>query len=192
MISLGRGCQPAHQICRIRGTAAAHVFDWIVTPDRALVTHIASDLDGFFDRDSLVLGPEGCVIDRASRTQFIHEFPAGADIDVAHAGHAARFAHLVERWRALMASHERVLFVRQHAWDPDARATATHLRDTLARQAPQLPFTLLYLTAAEQDDTPWGEPRILNLRLTQTEPYDWRGDDGSWERVLTDAERVEW
>lgn len=53
IVSLGRGCQPAHQIRRLNYGAVAHVFDWIVTTDLGLVDFIASDLEGFFVRHDL-------------------------------------------------------------------------------------------------------------------------------------------
>jgi hypothetical protein len=187
VVSLGRGCQPAHQIRRIRGIETAHVFDWIVTTDRGLVAHITSNLDGFFARSTLVHGPQGCVIDRATGTQFLHEFPTASDFDAKHAEHVERFAHLVERWRAMLASRQRVLFVRQHGWDEDTRGSAVRLREAIAQQAPGLRFAILYLTACPDDDHPWGEARIINRCLTRPEPYDWRGDDAAWQRLLDEA-----
>lgn len=187
VVSLGRGCQPAHQIRRIRGIELAHVFDWIVTTDRGLVAHITSNLDGFFGRGTLVHGPEDCVIDRATGTKFIHEFPKGSDLDAKHAEHAERFAHLVARWRAMLASQRRVLFVRQHGWDEDRRGSAVRLRDAIAQQAPELRFAILYLTAYSDDDPSWGEAQIINRCLIQPDPYDWKGDDAAWQRLLDEA-----
>jgi hypothetical protein len=187
VVSLGRGCQPAHQIRRIRGVGPAQVFDWIVTTDRGLVAHIASNLDGFFARSTLVYGPEGCVIDRTWDTRFLHEFSKGSDFAAKHAEHAERFAHLVERWRALLASRQRVLFVRQHGWDDDTRGSAVRLREAITQQAPGLRFAILYLTARPDDDKSWGETQIINRRLTQPDPYDWRGDTAVWQRLLDEA-----
>ncbi len=185
IVSLGRGCQPAHQIRRLIPGAAAHVFDWIVTPDAALISFIASDLDGFFARERLEMGPENCIIDRETKTQFLHEFPAGSDFDPQFAKNAEKYAMLAQRWRELLASEQSVLFVRQHAWDADLRASATRLRDTIAAKAPRLRFSLLYLTATDEAD--WGEPSIINRRLNQPDPYVWTGDDAAWEMLLNEA-----
>jgi len=181
VISLGRACQPAYQIRRLTGVRSAHVFDWIITPDDALIQWISSDFDGFFQRERLALGPDQCVIDRPTRTRFVHEFPPGTDIDAVFDENAARYAALIERWRVLLRSGARVLFVRQHEGD-HARSTALRLRDLLSEKAPQLPFDLLCLTENEQSD--WGAARIVNQRLPQPEPYVWTGDDAAWERIL--------
>ena len=164
------------------GVQTAQVFDWVITPDATLRSLLETRLDGFFVRDRLVMGPEACVIDAVTDVRFLREFPVGSDIDSKYAEHAPRFEMLVERWRALMASRRRVLFIRQHAWDPDPRATATRLRRTLDAVAPRLDYRLLYLT--EHDEAPWGEERIFNRRLRQPDVPDWRGDDRAWSALL--------
>lgn len=190
VVSLGRGCQPAHQIRRKIGTGPAFPFDWIITTDQGLVTLVASDLEGFFARERLVVGPNEGIIDQPTDTQFFHEFPKGANVDALYEPHARRFALLVRRWRALLGSTERVLFVRQHAWDADPRASAVRLRDAISLRAPRLRFTLQYLTADPADDVPWNEEGILNRHLTQPEPYDWKGDDAAWDCILAQAGSV--
>lgn len=185
VVSLGRGCQPAHQIRRILQSSSANIFDWIVTTDQGLVTHIESELEGFFERDNLETGTEGFIVDRATGTQFQHEFPKNANFDTQYESSRGRFAMLVQRWRDLLASEQAVLFVRQHGWDGDVRASAVRLRETIKRRAPHLHFTLLYLT--KDAASPWSEAQILNRHLTQPDPYDWKGDDNAWARVLEEA-----
>ncbi len=185
VVSLGRACQPAHQIRRLDADAQAHVFDWVITPDQGLVDLIATGLDGFFARERLEMGHHNCIADRVTDTRFLHEFPKGLDFAAQYELNAGRIAMLVERWRALLASSQRILFVRQHAWNADVRGTAVRLRDTIAARAPHLCFSLLYLTETEGDD--WGEHGIMNLHLRQPEPYVWTGDDAAWEQVLAEA-----
>ena len=78
IVSLGRGCQPAHQIRRLYADAQAHVFDWIVTPDAGLLHSITTDLDGFFARERLEMGPEDCIVDRVTDARFLHELLRGS------------------------------------------------------------------------------------------------------------------
>lgn len=95
IVSLGRACQPAYQLRRLTGSESAHVFDWIITTDAGLIHWIESDLRGFFARDRLVTSQSGVVIDEATQTQFIHEFPSEAEFDTAYEANAGRFAMLV-------------------------------------------------------------------------------------------------
>jgi hypothetical protein len=190
VVSLGRGCQPAHQIRRIAERSTACPFGWILTTDKGLVELIASDLEGFFARETLRRGADGYMLDPRNATRFQHEFPPGSDFDVQYALHASRFEMLVARWRELLRSEQSVLFVRQHGWDADARACAARLRDAIRGQAPRLRFSILYLTGDAADEVPWDEQGIVNHRLPQPEPYDWKGDDAAWERLLGDALRV--
>jgi Putative papain-like cysteine peptidase (DUF1796) len=187
VVSLGRACQPAHQIRRVLGTTSAHVFDWIVTPAPALVALIESDLEGFFARDRLGVGQSGAMTDLPTDTRFVHEFPEGTDVDVQHAQHAGRYAMLTRRWRHLLRSRQHVLFVRQHDWGLEPRAAAAHLQAVLKAKAPRLRFALLYLTGDPADEVPWGQEGIINRYLPQLEPYDWRGDNAAWERLLREA-----
>lgn len=187
VVSLGRACQPAHQIRRILGITSAQVFDWIVTTDEGLVTLIGEQLEGFFARDRLGVNPKGVVIDLPTDTRFLHEFPKGSDMDAKHEEHRGRYAALVERWRTLLASDAEVLFVRQHGWDADPRAAARRLWRVIREQAPGLRFTILYLTKDPADDVSWQEEGIINRFLPQPTPYKWTGDDTAWERLLRDA-----
>ena len=188
-VSLGRGCQPAYQIRRVLGISRAQVFDWILTLDAGLAALIESNLEGFFARDRLGPDPEGRIIDLPTGTKFFHEFPVGCDFYAKHAEHAGRYAMLAERWLGLLRSRGPVLFVRQHGWDPDPRATAARLRQAIGMRAPRLRFAILYLTGDPADEAPWGLNGVINRHLPQPEPYDWRGDDVAWERLLKDAVR---
>lgn len=187
VVSLGQACQPAHQLRRILGVSSAHVFDWIMTPSEGLIALIESDLDAFFSRDRLGIGESGAITDLPTDTRFVHEFPEGSDLDTQHAEHAGRYAMLAKRWRGLLRSRQRVLFVRQENWAADPRAAALRLHATLRAKAPHLRFRLLYLTGNPADEVPWGYPDVINRYLPQLEPYDWRGDNAAWERLLTDA-----
>jgi hypothetical protein len=182
IVSLGRACQPAHQIRRLVPGAEAHVFDWIITPDSTVMDLIDTDLDGMFARARLEMGPQKCIVDRVTGARFLHEFPEGTEFDAQYEKNEGRYAMLADRWRALLASEQSILFVRQHAWDENLRASAVRLRDKIAAKAPKLRFLLLYLT--EDEVAPWNEAGILNLRLLQPEPYVWTGDDAAWEDVL--------
>src|SRR3954467_2599189 len=61
VVSLGRACQPCHQIRRVLGITSAQVFDWLITTDQGLVTLVESGLDGFFALERLGRGTSGMV-----------------------------------------------------------------------------------------------------------------------------------
>ena len=188
VVSLGRGCQPAHQLRRVLGIDRAHVFDWVVTTDAGLVQHIETRLQGFFFPDTLTRSAKGVIIDRRTGTSFPHETPRSGDPEEAFETHAPRLFALVDRWHRLVASDRSVLFIRQHGWNGKPRATALRLRTALRAAAPRLRFRLLYLTppetAAELDPD---QPDLLFRPLAQPDPPDWRGLDPPWDAVLAEC-----
>jgi hypothetical protein len=187
VISLGRGCQPAYQIRRITGETAAHVFDWIITPDYALLQSIRYGLSGWFDADRLRPMDDGTIEDHFLGARFLHEFQGPGDFAEKHARHAARIAHLVARWQSLMESRQNVLFVRQHFERDDMVATADELFRSLTEAAPQLKFRILYLVEPSRFDDRSVVEGVTFRALHQTAPYDWRGDDACWDRLLAEA-----
>ena len=187
IISLGRACQPRYQLRRMRGTVDAYPFDWIITPDAGLCTVIADDLKGFLDPQLLQRGADGVMRDVRHDIRFVHEFPADQSIEIGLQQHGPRFIQHIRRWQALMASDQRVLFVRQHAWDSDIAAAAVRLSQTLARAAPALDFDLLYLTNPAHHDPARQAPRTVFRPLAQSPDVRWQGDDATWDALLADA-----
>lgn len=190
IVSLGRDCQVAHQLRKTLGIERAHVFDWIGTPDPAILQHVQTGLDGFFAADNLRRDDRGYVRDPRNGTTFLHVFPQGSDLDTTRAEAAPRFAAMTERWRDLMRSDRAILFVRRHGFAADPLATADRLIAALSAAAPRLRFRLLYLTAPglyrPQDD----RPGLLHRPLPDPDPPDWRGDPLVWQALLDEALRL--
>jgi hypothetical protein len=189
IVSLGRSCQTAYQLRRHLGVDRAQVFDWIVTGDPGLLSHIETNLTGFFSLETLITDAKGIVRDARTNTSFPHDFPPGADFATTHANHAPRFAALVQRWQELMASDHRVLFIRQHGWTRQPLLSADRLVQTLRSAAPRLPFRLLYLTAPDLFQPAPDRPDLLHRPLPQPDPPDWHGLDAPWQAHLVDALR---
>jgi len=187
IVSLGRACQPAYQVRHRLGVTRAHVFDWVVTTDSGLRHHIDTRLAGFFSPDHLIADDEGLVRDRTTGTTFLHEFPPDTDPGISMTKAAPRIAALVDRWLALLASRQFVLFIRQHAWDPDALTSAEALVTSLCHAAPRLRFRLLYLTSPDRFQQAPDRPELLHRVLAQPDPPDWRGDGAAWGRLLDEA-----
>ena len=186
VVSLGCSCQPAFQIRRLLGIDEAQVFDWLITDDPGIVHLIGNAAEDVFRQDDLKW-INGAVRSQAHGTRYMHEFPTEADLEKGFAENAARFEALTRRWRDLMSSDARVLFVRLHARSEDPAAAAALLRDTLGAAAPGLRFELLYLTAPEIFDPAWDTAGITHRPVAQPEPYTWKGDDAVWERLLSEA-----
>lgn len=187
IVSLGRDCQAAYQLRRILGIDRANVFDWLVTRDPGLLTHIETGLHGFFAPESLITDAKGIVRDRVTATTFPHEFPSGADFATAHAKAAPRIAALVSRWQALVASDRSALFIRLHGWTGRPLHSAEALRDTLRLAAPRLRFRLLYLTTPDIHSPTPDTPDLIHRPLAQPDPPDWRGHDAAWQAILEEA-----
>jgi hypothetical protein len=185
VISLGRDCMPAHQIRRVLGVSLASVFDWVVTPEHALIYSIKSGLVGFFDLADMVRGANGRVINTQSEVRFIHEFSDTGDIAVQHAQHVGRNTRLVQRWRILTQSNASVLFVRYDAKCRNPHAASIMLRDLLREKAPRLSFHLLYVVDPSFD---LPDENGISFRRMRPNPLaTWEGDNEQWSDILTAA-----
>lgn len=186
VVSLGCSCQPAFQIRRLLGIDGAQVFDWLITDDPGIIHLIGNAAEDVFRQGDLKW-INGAVRSLTHGTRYMHEFPTEADLEKGFQENEARFVALTKRWRDLMSSDERVLFVRIHAWSEDPAAAAVLLRDTLKAAAPLLRFELLYLTPPEVFDPAWSTAGVVHSPLAQPEPYTWKGDDTVWESLLREA-----
>jgi hypothetical protein len=188
VISLGCACQPAAQLKRLGLRHRAHMFDWLITDDRALLTGIATGLQGWFALPELTRRPDGVVVHRTTGARFLHEFPQGGDLARDHAAHADRMAVLQGRWQRLMEGGRSVLFVRQAGWGADRPAQARAIAAALAQAAPRLQFRLLFLIEPRDWQPDWvhgpaGAHVLFDVLNRQDEP-DWRGHPAEWDRVL--------
>jgi len=186
VVSLGCSCQPAYQIRRLLSQEEAQVFDWLITEDGGLIHLIEGGASDLFERDDLKW-IDGAMRSQRHGTRFLHECPTEGDFETAYDAHRDRLGALAARWRSLMASDARILFVRVHAWDADPRRTAARLYATLEQAGPRLKFDLLYLTPPYVFDPLWSDASIIHRPIFQPEPYTWRGDDAAWEEVLREA-----
>ena len=92
--------------------------------------------------------------------------------------------------RDLLEDTAPALFVRQQSSVSAPIESALDLVRVLAAAAPQLPFTLLYITPEGvieplQRDT----PHIIYRIIAYPPSSAWTGDDLAWERVLQEAIR---
>jgi hypothetical protein len=109
--------------------APSSVFDWQVTPESALLEYFRRDFRGMFEREDLIRGPGGWVVNTRFGTHHLHEFGAydkDGDIIAARYTEArARHDYLCNKFRAMLGDPAPTLFVRSVALNTSAKAELT-------------------------------------------------------------------
>lgn len=179
-VSLGRSCQAAWHIRRTNGFKHTLPFDWVGTPDHAVRTCIATHLAGWFDKDLLFPDPTGGFRNSRTGVRFLHAFDKHPSFEAGYAANKDRMETLVWRWLDLIASDERVLFVRQHGDEPDPVKSASLLVETLL-QSVNVTFEVLYLVPPERFDPRWRLDGVTFVPHRKLGPdNDWRGHLDEW------------
>jgi hypothetical protein len=167
ILSFGPDCRAKHQILRAfpKERCPSSVFDWQVTPIRAVRFYLANDFHDTFNREDLQMSGHH-VVNRKLRTNHIHAFPKDvtADrIDRHYSDARARHDHLCENTRAILRSDRQVLICLSRRL-PFYRLWRLHF--AIRRYAPNLRFTLLNGPAND---------RSRDI---------WTGNDAAWDRHL--------
>jgi hypothetical protein len=168
VLSLGPNCRAKHQILRAfpKEICPSSVFDWQVTPMRAVRFYLGNDFRGTFERAELEIA-DGIVIHRRLRTKHIHEFPEGigaAEIGRYYDDARTRHEHLCAKTRAILKGKNGVLICLSKRL-PFYKLALLDL--SIRRYAPGLRFSLL--------NGPKGD--YPNREV-------WQGDDALWDRHL--------
>lgn len=194
-VSLGHNCEGAFQFRRLLGRDVAYYFNWLVTPLDALVEILRADFAGAYRRENLEVTQDvGMVLDRNYGMKYHSAFrkelgralegPRFAEL---YAESSAKYAMLADRFRALAASPNRVLYVVKTAHET-ARERGAELRDLLAGRYPDHDFEVALLQTSDRHEADWGEPRLHNRYLDRfADPA--RAHDGhvtSWDRVFAE------
>ncbi|WIX80142.1 DUF1796 family putative cysteine peptidase [Amycolatopsis carbonis] len=190
-VGLGQHCESTYQIRRITGQESAHFFDWLeidlVFVQQALDTDFQVLLDP--GRMALMTDGEGA-IDLGAGIEFYHEFHAKPDAkltleDVEEQLPAVRekLAFLARRWRELVASPQRVLYVRQDANGVETAADLERLQTTLRERYPGHDFAILWLRRTTPDDLDKLPPGIACREIPLLEGR-WQGDDAAWDELF--------
>jgi hypothetical protein len=200
IVSLGASCTVAWQIRNHFDQPEAYPFDWLILPLQTLEAALCADVRGFVAPGGITL------VDGLPRNR---RFPAVMphDFDPAATGHEKeipqvqrKYDALGDRWRDLLRSRQRVLFVRyQGEFDlsddtviqrvPVARANA--LVATIAARAPNLSFSVMFVTAIDNDDRSELDPRAIHAEVSRPTEDDWppdllwRGNTREWRDLFT-------
>jgi hypothetical protein len=201
ILSLGGRCQVAHQLRRVFPVATqAFPFDWLITSDASLIRLLEADFADFLAPGDLVENatnrPEFShrhVRETRYGTLLTHDIRQDVALATAWPELQAKYAFLIARWRSVLASGARVLFLRQSYGPTDAvKDDATDLADAalgariaaaITAHYPRLEFELLCLPHRAPPET----AVVSSVTLTpmpQRAPWVWTGDDAAWDALL--------
>jgi hypothetical protein len=189
LVSLGRGCDCAHQIRRFTGIESASYFDWLATPHSALVKVLRLRFDGCFAQENLVVAEEDTTVrDDLTGLHYHHNFSRSADkktiapsaIEREYERESAKMSFLARRWFETIRN-ETVLFVRR---DTPTVPQALELYQALEEQVPDRPTSLLFVIPPGYEFA-IDHPRIFaEPCMKPADDAAWYGDDEAWNGVL--------
>jgi hypothetical protein len=192
VVSLGATCTTAWQAQRHFPGSPAFPLDWRVVSFDALLHLVETDFAPMIDTSAYEITADGKNICLQSLgITFPHEFRReGGQITSSWKDTlpttVSKFAHLVERWRALIEGPVDVLFLRHtghyglgvdgHRLLKDAEVST--LCDLLERKAPRLNFRILFLSATAGKIT---HPRAHAAAVRFANAEDWPSADDRWK-----------
>lgn len=165
-LSLGPTCRAKYHLHRVLGPRALKgVFDWQVTPHKALLTYLERGFEDTFDLADLTI-EDGTVTHRTLRTAHPHQFSTPANgMVLAQEYGAARERHekrCLSTLASLMGNAPLLLVMS----DPVDDHLQGDIAVTVKRLFPQLDF------------------EIVSCPIDGVEGPDWRGADKPWNAVL--------
>lgn len=184
-VSLGFGCQVAHQLEAHGMRRWAYPFDWFHTPFEGLLSFIANKGKGFLDSDKIhVVGVypgdpvhlevRDLIYGIASYHDFASSPPLSDYIAV-----KAKIDRRVKRFFDLLNTKKRVLFVSQYL----TKVQIEQLNVTLHTLYPTLNYTLVAVGNSEEYQYDWFLEKVENYYMKDI-PGDWRGNTGRWTEIL--------
>ena len=206
MIGLGGRCQVSHQLRRKFPGYQAQFFDWLITPDAALVKILEAGMAGFPDDLEFKIGQSNKpgikqmhVVDGAYGTALLHEFEheeAGPARQWATS--KGKFEKLTARFHETVQSGGRVLFVRMSfgnpgtfGYDLEDRANGElgqKISAAIERHWPNLDYKLLMISHKAEDVGQEG--RVEVVHLPEQIYWIWTGKDAAWDAILDQRVRV--
>ena len=202
IISLGGRCQVSHQLRRIYpGADRAYPFDWLITPDGSLLRLLDDDFADFLRLGDLAEAassrPEFSYRHmRESRygTILTHDFKRDVEVTAAWPGVRDKYAFLIDRWRRLLSSDRRILFVRQSYGQTDAirddledladAALGARIAAAIGACYPRLSFRVLCLPHRPLPANPTLPAGVALVHVGQRDPWVWTGHDMAWDALM--------
>ena len=185
-VSLGYGCQVAHQLETFGLRKLAYPFDWFHTSYEGLISFIANKGKDFLTLKQINVvgiypGDPRCleVHDLLYGIISYHDF-ASNPVLMNYAAVKAKYDRRVKRFFDLLNTNKRVLFVIQYC----TRVQIEQLNAFLHSLYPRLTYTLVAVGNTEEYLSDWGLPGIDNYYMEDI-LWDWRGNSIRWHEILT-------
>jgi hypothetical protein len=173
-VGLGRHCESTFQLRRITADERANYFDWLDLDHHALVRVLEHDFEGFLRDGEVVPDDDGkCMLDQRSGVKYYHDFAPGRRLSDVQ----AKFTFLADRWRAMEASSEPIVYVLQDALDEMTPADAARVESVLRARRAAFDFRWLRRTPPP--------PTKLRWSVISEVPGRWQGNDVQWDLVLS-------
>ncbi|WP_089102029.1 DUF1796 family putative cysteine peptidase [Streptomyces hyaluromycini] len=190
-VGLGQHCESTYQIRRITGQETAHFFDWLEIDLIYVQQAFDNDFQGLLEPGRMALTTDGQgAMDLDAGIEFYHEFHARpgaeltlADVEEQLAAVREKMEFLAGRWRELVASPARVLYVRQDANGVETAADLERLHTTLRDRHPGHDFAILWLRRAAPEDLDKLPPGVVYREIPLLEGR-WQGDDRAWDTLF--------
>jgi hypothetical protein len=197
-VGLGQHCESTYQIRRITGQETAHFFDWLEIDLLYVQQALDTDFREMLRSGRMTLTSDGeGAYDLDAGIEFYHEFTARpgtkltvADIEERLPAAREKFAFLADRWRELVASPARVLYIRQDANGVETAADLARLQNSLRDRNPGHDFAILWLRRSSPEDLAELPPGIA-YREVPLLPGRWQGDDDAWDKLFASLPEVE-
>jgi hypothetical protein len=190
-VGLGQHCESTYQIRRITVQESAYFFDWLEIDLEFVQKAIETDFQGLLRSGRMALTSDGGgAVDLDAGIEFYHEFTPRPDADLTVAdveeqlpAVREKLAFLASRWREMVTSPARVLYVRQDANGVESVDDLCRLRDTIADRYPGHEFAILWLRRSVPEGVGKLPPGIA-FREVGLIPGRWQGDDEAWDALF--------
>jgi hypothetical protein len=182
IINLGGDCQVEHQLKTNNLREYALPFDYLIAPCISVCRMLTNDFKGFLDKEQLAYKHDNgkYILDTAYDTRMIHDFILTPDFLNDYEQIKEKYMRRIERFRELLATKKKVLFIRKRALKEEAQVLATIIKTLY----PHLMYTLAILDGSESAKEAWNIEGVKNFYLSQPVPYVWTGDNEAWKEIL--------
>lgn len=183
-ISLGDNCEAGLQFWRI-GYDESSIFRFTIIDSDKLIEIIENNFTDIFCKENLIpANVDHMIRDTKTGIAFHSElysainsvngkrsFRDDYDFDVVFAKEKTKIGYLVQKWRELVSSDERVLyFIKKN--QSSNREDAEKILNTFLNNYPEHNFLILYIQPLSLYEPDWGFKKLRNVYVDYLAPYE--------------------